>query len=53
MPKVLYYVPIAGLVVCLVDIYKGQMPEPHYTITAFYHSITIMSIAVLLLNYAR
>lgn len=53
MPKVLYYIPIAGLVVCLVDIYKKQMPEPHFTITAFYHSITIMGTAVLLLNYCK
>jgi hypothetical protein len=51
MRKLLYFIPVVGVVPSIYDISKGNMKEPWYTITAFYHGLSLMSIAVYLLNY--
>ena len=51
MYKLLYFIPIAGMLPSVYDIHKGNMKEPWYTITAVYHGVVLMTIAVFLLNY--
>jgi hypothetical protein len=51
MRKLLYFIPLIGFVPSVYDVAKERMKEPWYTITAFYHSLTLMAMAVYLLNY--
>ena len=53
MRKILYYIPIAGLVFCIKDVQKQEIPEPHYTMTAIYHAATFVGLVVLLFNYYK
>ncbi len=48
MRKLLYFIPVIGVVFCAVDIIRERMSDKYNFITAAYHAIIIVTIMIVI-----
>jgi hypothetical protein len=53
MRKLLYFIPVLGVVFCAVDIIREKMSDKYNFITAAYHAVFIVTTVIVILNYSK